>query len=188
MFRHIARKSWTIQEVFPAIFRQSDENSDCAICAPELCGVALKHISFPSPRQRLRTGNTTTARSVDSPCRKACINGLISMAPGAVHSLSWIDAASLSPFIRDGDYSISPRGKQPEASEREAFRPNVQRTAVRTPGSAGYSPDFGPCPEPYVHPGAAGGTTPLRFLPKCRQILQSRHGTGRPLWDRCATS
>ncbi|MBR3556795.1 MAG: hypothetical protein IKN89_12860, partial [Oscillospiraceae bacterium] len=34
MFRHIARKSWPIQEVFPAIFRQSDENSDCAICAP----------------------------------------------------------------------------------------------------------------------------------------------------------
>ena len=42
MFRHIARKSWPIQEVFPAIFRQSDENSDCAIYAPELCGVALK--------------------------------------------------------------------------------------------------------------------------------------------------
>ncbi|MBR3555516.1 MAG: hypothetical protein IKN89_06360, partial [Oscillospiraceae bacterium] len=41
MFRHIARKSWPIQEVFPAIFRQSDENSDCAIYAPELCGVAL---------------------------------------------------------------------------------------------------------------------------------------------------
>ena len=42
MFRHIVRKSWPIQEVFPAIFRQSDENSDCAIYAPELCGVALK--------------------------------------------------------------------------------------------------------------------------------------------------
>ena len=41
IFRHIARKSWPIQEVFPAIFRQSDENSDCAICAPELCGIAL---------------------------------------------------------------------------------------------------------------------------------------------------
>ncbi|MBR3555568.1 MAG: hypothetical protein IKN89_06625, partial [Oscillospiraceae bacterium] len=41
MFRHIARKSWPIQEVFPTIFRQSDENSDCAICAPELCGIAL---------------------------------------------------------------------------------------------------------------------------------------------------
>ena len=33
-------ESWPIQEVFPAIFRQSDENSDCAICAPELCGIA----------------------------------------------------------------------------------------------------------------------------------------------------
>jgi hypothetical protein len=41
MFRHIARKSWPIQEVFPAIFRQSDENSDYASCAPELCGIAL---------------------------------------------------------------------------------------------------------------------------------------------------
>jgi hypothetical protein len=41
MFRHIVRKFWPIQEVFPAIFSQSDENSDCAICAPELCGIAL---------------------------------------------------------------------------------------------------------------------------------------------------
>ena len=41
IFRHIARKPWLIQQVFPAVFRRSDENSDCAICAPELCGIAL---------------------------------------------------------------------------------------------------------------------------------------------------
>ena len=41
IFRHIARKPWQIQQVFPAVFRQSDENSDCAICAPGLCGIAL---------------------------------------------------------------------------------------------------------------------------------------------------
>ncbi|MBR3555268.1 MAG: hypothetical protein IKN89_05100, partial [Oscillospiraceae bacterium] len=46
MFRHIARKSWPIQEVFPAIFRQSDENSDCAIYAPELCGVAFIEFEY----------------------------------------------------------------------------------------------------------------------------------------------
>ena len=41
IFRHIAQKSSAIHKVFPQIFGQSDENSDCAICAPELCGVAL---------------------------------------------------------------------------------------------------------------------------------------------------
>jgi|GEM_PF-4573907 len=40
-FLHIARKSSAIHQVFPAVFRRSEENSDCAICAPELCGIAL---------------------------------------------------------------------------------------------------------------------------------------------------
>ena len=34
-------KSSVIHKVLPVFFEQSDENSDCAICAPELCGVAL---------------------------------------------------------------------------------------------------------------------------------------------------
>ena len=34
-------KSSAIHKVFPAVFGQSAENSDCAICAPELCGGAI---------------------------------------------------------------------------------------------------------------------------------------------------
>jgi len=41
MFRQLAQKSSAIHKVLPAVFEQSDENSDCVICAPELCGVAL---------------------------------------------------------------------------------------------------------------------------------------------------
>jgi hypothetical protein len=41
MFRHIVQKYSAIHKVFPAFFEQSDENSDSAIFAPELCGVAI---------------------------------------------------------------------------------------------------------------------------------------------------
>ena len=40
-FRQIGQKSSAIHKVFPAVFDQSDETSDCAICAPELYGIAL---------------------------------------------------------------------------------------------------------------------------------------------------
>ena len=35
MFRHIVHKSSVIHKVLPAVFDRSDENPDCAICAPE---------------------------------------------------------------------------------------------------------------------------------------------------------
>ena len=41
IFRHIVQKYSAIHKVLPAFFEQSDENSDGAIYAPELCGVAL---------------------------------------------------------------------------------------------------------------------------------------------------
>ena len=39
--RHFARKSSGTHQGSPAVFGQPDENSDCAICAPELCVIAL---------------------------------------------------------------------------------------------------------------------------------------------------
>ena len=35
LFRHADRESWLIQGLFPAALRRSDENSACAIYAPE---------------------------------------------------------------------------------------------------------------------------------------------------------
>ncbi len=64
LFRHIAQKSSVIRQVLPAFFGQSAEKSDCAICAPELCGIALEVQinSSGDPAQQSLRGRTRTHR------------------------------------------------------------------------------------------------------------------------------
>ena len=80
IFRHIVQKSSAIHQVLPAVFDQSDENSACAICAPELCGIALSIYAL----MRSFDSASIMRRSLSQPpCGGRRLTGLAAARSGA---------------------------------------------------------------------------------------------------------